>query len=128
MDKEEFKRLQRAENKAFKRKSKQALYDWGIQFEEQINKKINEAYEKKFKEELGYSIDCFTIALMFTLHFGETTKFGSKRLNKIMQDINATVDMFRTGEYSPDEYKEMLKKDGIILKINNGDGEKDENA
>ena len=115
MDKEEFKRLQRAEEKSFKRKSKQALYDWGIQFEEYINDKLNKMYEKKFKEELGYSIDCFTIALMFTLHFGETTKFGSKRLNNIMEDINSTVEMFKTGEYSPDEYKKMLKDDGIIL-------------
>ena len=128
MDKEEFKRLQRAEEKSFKRKSKQALYDWGIQFEEYINDKLNKMYEKKFKEELAYSIDCFVIAIMFTLHFGETTKFGPKRLNKIMEDINATVDMFRTGEYSPDEYKKMLKNDGIIIKTNNENGEKDENT
>ena len=115
MDKEEFKRLQRAENKAFKRKSKEALYDWGIQFEECINNKLNEMYEKKFKKELSYSIDCFVIAIMFTLHFGEKTKFGSKRLNEIMKDINTTVDMFRTGEYSPQEYKQMLLNDNIIL-------------
>ena len=115
MDKEEFKRLQRADEKAFKRKSKQALYDWGIQFEEQINNKLNEMYEKKFQEEISYSIDCFTVALMFVLHNSETTKFGAKRLNAIMKDVNATVDLFRTEEYTPDDYRKMLAEDGIFL-------------
>ena len=115
MAKEEFKRLQRADNKAFKRKSKEALYDWGIQFEEQINNKLNQMYEKKFKEELAFSIDCFIIAIMYTLHFSETTNFGPKRLNNIMKDINATVDMFTRKEYSPEEYKKILEDDGIFF-------------
>ena len=32
-----------------------------------------------------------------------------------MDDLIATVDMFNRGEYSPDDYVQQLKEDGIIL-------------
>lgn len=115
MDKEEFKRLERAENKSYKKRSKQALYDWGIQFEETISERLRIEYENKFKKELEYSIECFIVAIMYALHFSETTNFGAKRLKNIMTDIESTVDMFYRGEYSPDEYKEILAKDNIFL-------------
>ena len=53
MDKEEFKRLQRAEAKTFKRKSKEALYDWGIQFEKTIIDKLNIEYRKQYRNQLN---------------------------------------------------------------------------
>ena len=115
MDKEEFKRLERAENKAYKKRSKQALYDWGVQFEEQISEKLRIAYDKKFESELAQSIDFFIIAIAYTLHFSEKTKFGTKRLNEIMEDITATVDMFTKQEYSPEEYKKALEDEHIKL-------------
>lgn len=123
MNKEEFKRLERADTKARKKGNKQALYDWGMQLERQLMDNLTKQYEERFREELLQAIDCFLISLMYTLHFSEKTKFGPKRLNEVMKDINATVDMFKTGEYSPEEYREILAKDGIFL---NKEGKKDE--
>ena len=115
MDRNEFKRLERAMDKCDKRRNKQALYEWGIQFEKQIMDATEKAYEEKFKKDLEASVDAFIIAIMYTLHFSEKTKFGPKRCNEIMQDIVATVNMFYDGEYSPEEYKEILAKDKIYL-------------
>lgn len=115
MNKDELKRLERAATKADKKGNKQALYDWGIQLEQQIIEATEKAYEKKFKNDLIESIDAFIIAIMYTLHFSETTKFGPKRCSEVMKDIVATVDMFYNGEYSPEEYKEILEKDKIFI-------------
>ena len=115
MDRNEFRRLERAAEKANKNKNKQALYDWGLQLEQQIRNELEQAYEIKFKQDLEASIDTFLLAIMYVLHFSETTKFGNKRLNDIMEDITATVNMFYTGEYSPEDYKKQLEEDGIKL-------------
>lgn len=115
MDKNEFKRLERADIKAHKKKNKQPLYDWGIQLEKQLEDKIKKFYEEKFKHDLSKSIEWYIIAIAYTLHFNEKTKFGSKRIQDVMKDLTATVDMFNKGEYSPDEYKQILEDEGIIL-------------
>ena len=47
MDKNEFKRLERADAKSRKKGNKQALYDWGIQLEKKIEDKIKKFYEYK---------------------------------------------------------------------------------
>ena len=115
MDKYEFKRLERAEEKSYKKRSKQALYDWGIQFENQIIEATEKRYEEKFKKELEVSIDSFIIAIMYALHFSEETNFDGNKCSEFMKEISATVDMFYSGEYSPEEYKKILEKDGIFL-------------
>lgn len=115
MDRSEFRRLEKAEAKSNKLKNKQPLYEWGTQLENTLNQKLQAEYEKKFKWDLNNAIDCFLIAIAYTLHFSETTGFGAKRIRNVMDDIIATVDMFHTGEYSPQEYKEILRKEGIDL-------------
>ena len=115
MDKNELKRLERADDKAHKKKSREPLYEWGIQLEKQLEDKIKKYYQKLFKERLGQSIDWYIIAIAYTLHFNEKTRFGPKRIQDVMDDLTATVNMFNTGEYNPLEYKEILEKEGIIL-------------
>lgn len=115
MDKNELKRLERADDKAHKKKSREPLYEWGIQLEQQLEDKIKKYYQKLFKEQLGQSIDWYIIAIAYTLHFNEKTRFGPKRIQDVMDDLTATVNMFNTGEYNPLEYKEILKNEGIIL-------------
>ena len=117
MDKEEFKRLQRAEAKAFKRKSKEALYDWGIQFEKTIIDKLNIEYRKQYRNQLNTSINHFIIAIAYTLHFSEETAFDNAKINELLKDVKATVEMFGNQEYSPAEYIKELEKDGIFLEI-----------
>ena len=32
-----------------------------------------------------------------------------------MEDLFVSVEMFRKGEYNPDDYREQLKEDGIVI-------------
>ena len=32
-----------------------------------------------------------------------------------MDDLFVSVEMFRKGEYNPDDYREQLKEDGIVI-------------
>lgn len=105
INRDEVRRLE----KAAKEKNKIKLVEWASQFEAQIKS----LYEKDYKENLAEAIDNFILAIVFTLHFNEKTKFGGKRLDDFMEDLLATVDNFKDGSYSPEEYREMLLKDGI---------------
>lgn len=107
MNRDELRRLE----KAAREKDKKFLLTWAEQFEDQIRRE----YEKNFKDELNDSIDNFLVAIVYTLHFSELTKFGKRRTNEFCCDMMSTIDMFKTGEYTPDEYKEILEKDGIDM-------------
>lgn len=122
MDKNELKRLERADDKAHKRKSREPLYEWGIQLEKQLEEKIRKFYEEKFRKDMSKSIEWYIIAIAYTLHFNEKCKFGRKRLQDVMEDLTATVDLFGTKEYTAEDYLQQLKEDGIIL--NNREEEK----
>lgn len=78
-----------------------------------LRKEYQKAYEKKYEEDLLNSIDIFILAIIYTLHFNEKTRFGNNRIEDFMNDLFVTVDNFRTGEYDPEEYRQILKKDGI---------------
>ncbi len=93
-----------------------------MQLERQLEDKIKKFYGDKFEHDLKQSIEWYIIAIAYTLHFNEKCKFGKKRLQDVMDDLVATVDMFNRGEYSPDDYVQQLKDDGIIL--NNREEEK----
>ena len=115
MDKNEFKRLERADDKAHKKRSREPLYEWGIQLERQLEDKIRKFYEDKFQHDLMQAIEWYQITIAYTLHFNEKTRFGAKRIQDVMSDLEATVSMFSTGEYNPLEYKRILEDEGIIL-------------
>ena len=95
--------------KAAKDKNKMKLAEWAGQFEQQV---IN-LYEKKYQKVLGTAIDSFFVALVYTLHFNENCKFGDKRVRDFMQDLVATVQGFEDGQYSPEEYREILKSEKV---------------
>lgn len=104
---EEIRRLE----KAARDKDKRKLWEWAIQFENQIKQE----YEKNYEEDLGTSIDIMYLALAYTLSFNEKTKFGADRLTDFLDDFFVTVDMFSTGEYSPEDYAKQLEKKGIYF-------------
>lgn len=117
LDKNEIHRLV----KAARDKDLRKLADWGTQFEDSIRREYDRQFEKKFKEELSLAINNFIIAIVYTLHFNEKCKFGGKRIDDFMEDLLATIDNFTDGSYSPDEYKKILKEDGIIVKTRNNE-------
>jgi triosephosphate isomerase len=104
---EEIRRLE----KAAKEKNKVHLANWAMQLEKQMQNQ----YEKRLKKEIETSMEHWIIAITYALHFSEETKFGKKRMTRFMEDVLATTEGFRTGEYSPEEYKKQLKDDKIMI-------------
>ena len=114
MNKDEFNRLERAKKKADKKKSQEPLREWAIQLEQQLSDKTKKFYDEKYNKNMRISIEWYLIAMMYVLHFNEKTKFGAKRLQDVMNDIQATAVLFGK-EYSADDYIQQLKDDGIEL-------------
>ena len=76
-----------------------------------LRKEFNEAY----KDELDSSVQNFITAIAYTLHYNEDVHLQHDELNSFMEDLFVSVEMFRKGEYRPEEYKEQLKEDGIVI-------------
>lgn len=104
---DEIRRLE----KAARDKDKRKLWEWAIQFENQIKQE----YEKHYEQDLGDSIDIMCLALAYTLSYNEKTKFGADRLTDFLDDFFVTVDMFSSGEYSPTDYAKQLETKGIYF-------------
>lgn len=112
-------KLSRDEYRKIKTMSKETMEKWLSNRNAIMYESLRKEFERNYQEELQCSIDCFITAISYTLHFSEETHFGQKRLSSFMEDMLVTVDMFRTGEYKPEEYEEALTKAGI--KINSYD-------
>lgn len=107
----ELNRLQRCA----KNKDKNEIRKWGQDFEHRVNEKYYELYKKQYVIWLEETFKDLDIALMYTLHFNEYTKFGNKRLKSVMDDIAEALRGFYKGEFKREEYKKMLEDDGIKL-------------
>lgn len=75
----------------------------------QLRKEFNDAY----KDELDSSVSNFLIAIAYTLHYNEELHLEKDELASFMSDLFVSVDLFRKGEYRPEEYEAQLKEDGI---------------
>ena len=106
-DMNEIRRLQ----KAAREKNISHLIDWLNQFDDQVRRE----YENTFQKELSEAIDNFCVGIAYALRFSEKTKFGEKRIKEFLDDIFITLDMFRKGEYSPEDYKKQLSESGIKI-------------
>lgn len=106
-------KLSRDEYRAIRTMSKEKMEQWLSNRDNIMYNSIRKEFEKNYHEEIDNSVENFLIAIAYTLHFSENTRFGPKKLPDFMEDLFVTVDMFRTGEYKPEEYAEELKKCGI---------------
>ena len=107
IDMNEIRRLQ----KAAREKNISHLVDWL----KQLDSSIRQEYEKAFEKSLANAIDDYVIAIAYALRFSEKTKFGEKRIKEFLDDVFISIDMFRTGEYDPEEYKQQLIDSGINI-------------
>lgn len=110
MNRNELRRLE----KAAREKDKRKLAEWASQYESQIQSELIKRYEKYFSDSLQNSIDCLIIAAWYTLHFSEETNLQKADIASFVEDLLVTLDMYRTGEYNTQDYKDQLEKDGII--------------
>lgn len=128
----EVRRLQKAAREG----DKQHLVDWFNQFDAQVrseyqrdmekqikelSEKLEKRYEHTFQRELSEAIENYLVAIVYALKFSELTNFGPKRIKEFMADVSVTIDMFTRKEYTPEEYKEILAKNGVDLFIKKED-------
>lgn len=108
LNRNEIRRLE----KAAREKDKKHLLEWAMRFEDSIRR----IFEKEYQAEIQTSVDNFMIAVAYTLYFSEETVIRNKKdVGEFMSDLFSTLDLYRTGEYNPQEYKEILNKAGVFF-------------
>lgn len=108
-------KLSRDEYRKIKGLSKEQLEQW-LQREYNITyNSLRKEFESAYKDELDNSVQNFITAIAYTLHYNEDVHLQHDELASFMDDLFVSVDLFRKGEYNPDDYREQLKEDGIVI-------------
>ena len=107
------KMLSREDYRRIKNYSKEEMTKWLDYHESMLYNLLRKEFEKAYKDELDSSISNFLIAVWYTLHFNEEVHLQPEELGSFMKDLYVSVDFFRNGEYTPDDYKKELEEDGI---------------
>ena len=107
LNRNEIRRLE----KAAKSKDKTKLKEWAEQFENQIIL----ALDKVYNQEIQNSIDNMLIAILYSLYYSEETYIKKENIAEFMNDLFVTIDLYRTGEYTANEFKQQLEKVGVLL-------------
>ena len=115
MEESRIMKLNRDEYRTIKGMSKEQMERWlynrNITMYNALRKEFNDAY----KDELDSSVQNFITAIAYTLHFDEDVHLQNDELASFMDDLFVSVDMFRKGEYKPEEYRDQLREDGIEI-------------
>lgn len=108
-------KLSRDEFRHLKSFSKDQMEKWLQGYYNVTYNSLRKEFEDAYKDELDSSIQNFITAIAYTLHYNEEIHLQHDELVSFMDDLFVSVDMFRKGEYRPEEYKEQLKEDGIEI-------------
>ena len=108
-------KLSRDEFRHLKSFSKEQMEKWLQGYYNITYNSLRKEFEEAYKDELDSSIQNFITAIAYTLHYNEEAHLQRDELASFMDDLFVSVDMFRKGEYKPEEYKEQLKEDGIEI-------------
>ena len=111
VNRDEVRRLE----KAARDKNKKKLADWIKNFETYIDSMVRRDYAQACQDEIVQNFDNIIMAVAYTAYFSEESYVDNKNIADFMSDLFATIDMYRTGEYTPSEYTDILKKDGVQI-------------
>lgn len=115
MEESKIVKLNRDEYRTIKGMSKEQMEKWLQGYYNVIYNNLRKEFEDAYKDELDSSIQNFITAIAYTLHYNEEVHLQRDELVSFMDDLFVSVDMFRKGEYRPEEYEEQLKEDGIEI-------------
>lgn len=115
MEESKIVKLNRDEYRTIKGMSKEQMERWLQGYYNVIYNNLRKEFEDAYKDELDSSIQNFITAIAYTLHYNEEVHLQRDELVSFMDDLFVSVDMFRKGEYRPEEYEEQLKEDGIEI-------------
>lgn len=111
VSREELRRLE----KAAREKDKTKLIDWIRSFESQLDNKYRHDYETAYQLEVNNTIQNTFSAIVYALYFSEENYIDKENIADFMADLFVTLDMFRTGEYTPQEYRDILAKERVSI-------------
>lgn len=107
------KMLSREDYRRIKGYSKEEMTRWLDYHENMLYNLIRKDFEKAYQDEIENSVSNFLIAIWYTLHYNEEVHLNHDELASFMDDLYVSVDLFRKGEYKPDDYKQQMEEDGI---------------
>ena len=108
-------RLSRDEFRTLKGFSKEQMEKWLQGYYNVTYNSLRKEFESAYKDELDSSVQNFITAIAYTLHYNEDVHLQHDELNSFMEDLFVSVEMFRKGEYNPEDYREQLREDGIEI-------------
>ena len=108
-------KLNRDEYRTIKSMSKEQMENWLYNRNVFMYNSLRKEFESAYKDELDSSVQNFITAIAYVLHFSDEVHLQQDELASFMDDLFVSVDMFRKGEYKPEEYKEQLREDGIEI-------------
>ena len=111
INRDELRRLE----KAARDKNKTKLIDWIKQFEYYLDSMMRRDYAEVINTEMQNHYNNILTAVAYTAYFSEENYIDKNNIADFMADLFVSLDMFRTGEYKPNEYAEQLKEEGVIL-------------
>lgn len=111
VNRDEIRRLE----KAAREKDKKHLAEWAKRYEQMLLNILRKEYEEIYQDEINTSVNNILLALGYTLLYSEEIQIPKERIPDFIDDLMVTVDMYRTGEYKPQDYQEELKNLGVIL-------------
>ena len=115
MEESRIMKLNRDEYRTIKSMSKEQMEKWLYNRNVTTYNALRKEFEDAYKDELDSSIQNFITAIAYTLHYNEEVHLQNDELASFMDDLFVSVDMFRKGEYRPEEYRDQLREDGIEI-------------
>ena len=111
VNRNEIRRLE----KAAREKDKTKLITYLQAFESQIDNNFRRDYEKAYQDEVNNSLHNIITAVVYTLYYSEENFIDKKNLADFMADLFVSIDMFRTGEYTPSDYEKQLAEENVFI-------------
>lgn len=108
-------KLNRDKYRTIKDMSKEQMEKWLQGYYNVIYNSLRKDFNDAYKDELDSSVQNFITAIVYTLHYNEDVHLQHDELNSFMEDLFVSVEMFRKGEYNPEDYREQLREDGIEI-------------
>ena len=108
-------KLNRDEFRNLKRFSREQMEKWLQGYYNMTYNSLRKEFNDAYKDELDSSVQNFITAIAYTLHYNEDVHLQHDELNSFMEDLFVSVEMFRKGEYNPEDYREQLREDGIEI-------------
>ena len=104
-------KLSRDEYRRIKGYSKEEMERYLQLYYNSMYNTLRKEFNDNYKDELDSSVQNFITAIAYTLHFNEDINLKNDELASFMNDLYVSVELFRTGEYNPEDGIEIAKYD-----------------